>query len=63
MIGRYAFAVVIGTVVTLSLLFVAGAIAFLYALLPDLALTEGGLAVGALRRWRVVPWASVRTVR
>jgi hypothetical protein len=47
----------------LGLLLTAGALAFLRALLPDLALTEGGLAVGALRRWRVVPWTSVRTVR
>jgi len=47
----------------LGLLLTAAALAFLRALLPDLALTEGGLAVGALRRWRVVPWASVRTVR
>jgi hypothetical protein len=47
----------------LGLLLAAAALAFLRALLPDLALTEGGLFVGALRGWRVVPWASVRAVR
>jgi hypothetical protein len=47
----------------LSLLLVAGAIAFLYDLLPDLALADDGLAVHRLLGWRVVPWAAVKVVR
>lgn len=47
----------------LSLLFVAGALSFLYALLPDLALSDEGLAVRTLTGWHVIPWTSVRVVR
>lgn len=47
----------------LSLVFVAGALAFLYALLPDLALTDDGLAVRTLLGWKVIPWAKVKVVR
>jgi hypothetical protein len=47
----------------LSLLFVAGAIAFLYALLPDLALTDEGLAARTVFGWRVIPWAAITVVR
>jgi hypothetical protein len=47
----------------LSLLLVAGAIAFLYDLLPDLALTDDGLAVHRLLGWQVVPWTTVKVVR
>ncbi|MGD2040906.1 MAG: hypothetical protein PVH11_08775 [Anaerolineae bacterium] len=47
----------------LSLLFVAGAIAFLYAALPDLSLAEGGLAARTALGWRAIPWASITTVR
>jgi len=47
----------------LSLLFVAGAIAFLYALLPDLALTDEGMAARTVFGWRVIPWATITVVR
>jgi len=47
----------------LSLLFVAGAIAFLYDLLPDLALTDEGLAARTVFGWRVIPWAAITVVR
>jgi hypothetical protein len=49
--------------VHLSLILVAGALAFLRAILPDLALADEGLAVRSLGGWRVIPWASVRVVR
>jgi hypothetical protein len=47
----------------LSLLLVAVAIAFLYDLLPDLALADDGLAVHRLLGWQVIPWTAVKTVR
>jgi hypothetical protein len=47
----------------LGLLFVAGAIAFLYDLLPDLALTDEGLAARTILGWRVIPWTAIRVVR
>jgi len=47
----------------LSLLFVAGAIAFLYDLLPDLALTDEGLAARTIFGWRVIPWTKINVVR
>ena len=47
----------------LSLVFVAATLAFLYALLPDLALTDDGLAVRTLLGWKVIPWAKVKVVR
>lgn len=47
----------------LSLLLTAGALAVLYAFLPDLALADEGLAVRTWRGWRVVPWHTVRAVR
>lgn len=47
----------------LSLLLTAGALALLYAFLPDLALADEGLAVRTWRRWYVVPWSAVRVVR
>jgi hypothetical protein len=47
----------------ISLLLTAGAIAFIYALLPDLALDDEGLMVRTPGGWRVVPWAKMRVVR
>ena len=46
-----------------SLLFAAGAIAFIYAVLPDLSLTDGGLAARTALGWRAIPWSSITTVR
>jgi hypothetical protein len=47
----------------LSLVLVAGALAFLYSLLPDLALADDGLAVHTLSGWHVIPWTTVKVVR
>ena len=47
----------------LSLLLTAGAVVFVYAFLPDLALTDEGLAVHTIWGWRVIPWKTVRVVR
>lgn len=47
----------------LGLVLAAGAIASAYAILPDLSLAEGGLAVRTLRGWQLVPWTAVRVVR
>ncbi len=47
----------------LSLLLVAGAIAFLYHILPDLTLADDGLAMRTLLGWQRIPWTSVRAVR
>ena len=42
---------------------VAGAIAFVYTILPDLSLADDGLLVRGFRRWRLVPWTSIQVVR
>ncbi len=47
----------------LSLVLVAGAIACLYHILPDMSLADDGLAVHTLLGWQVVPWTAVRVVR
>jgi hypothetical protein len=47
----------------LGLLLVAGAIAFLYTFLPDLALADEGLAARTLTGWQVIPWTAVKVVR
>lgn len=47
----------------LSLLLVAGAVAFLYDFLPDLSLADEGLAVRTVLGWKSVPWTAVRVVR
>jgi hypothetical protein len=49
--------------VHLSLALAAGAIAFVYHVLPPLSLTDDGLAIRTLTGWQVVPWTAVRTVR
>ncbi len=41
----------------------AGAIALIYALLPDLSLTDDGLAVHGLLGWQTIPWTAVKVVR
>jgi hypothetical protein len=46
-----------------GLLLTAGALALLYALLPDLSIDDEGLAVHTLTGWQVVPWAAVTAVR
>jgi hypothetical protein len=46
-----------------SLLLAYWAIRIVYDLLPDLGLVNDGLAVHRFRRWQVVPWATVHTVR
>jgi hypothetical protein len=47
----------------LSLLLVAGAVAFLYDFLPDLSLVSEGLAVRTVLGWKSIPWTAVRVVR
>jgi len=47
----------------LGLLLTVGSLAFVYLILPDLALADEGLAVRTLFGWRVMPWAAVTTVR
>lgn len=47
----------------LGLLLAAWSAVIVADLLPDLALADDGLAVRRLRRWTVVPWATIRTVR
>jgi hypothetical protein len=49
--------------VHVSLLLVAGAVAFVYAFLPDLSLADEGLAVHTFLGWHVVPWRLVTVVR
>lgn len=46
-----------------GLLLAAGAVAVVYAFLPDLGLADGGLAVRTLRGWWLVPWTTIKTVR
>jgi hypothetical protein len=46
-----------------GLLLTAGAVAFVYALLPDLALADDGLAVRTITGWRVIPWRAITAVR
>jgi hypothetical protein len=46
-----------------GILFTAGALALLYALLPDLAIDDEGLAVRTLTGWQVIPWTAVTVVR
>jgi hypothetical protein len=47
----------------LGILLTAGALAFFYALLPDLSIDDEGLAVHTLTGWHVIPWATVTAVR
>jgi hypothetical protein len=47
----------------LGLLLTAGSLAFVYALLPDLALADEGLLARTLRGWRLIPWNTVQAVR
>ncbi len=47
----------------LSLLLTAGAVALIFALLPDLSLADDGLAVRTWSGWRVIPWSAMRAVR
>jgi hypothetical protein len=47
----------------LGLLLTAGALAFLYSLLPNLSIADEGLAVHTLTGWHVIPWASIAVVR
>jgi hypothetical protein len=46
-----------------GLLVVAGAIAILYHIFPDLSLTDDGLATRTLTGWQVIPWTRVKAVR
>jgi len=47
----------------LGLLLTVGSLAFVALFLPDLAMTDDGLAVRTLFGWRVMPWAAVAAVR
>jgi hypothetical protein len=47
----------------LGLLLTVGSLAFVTLFLPDLALTDDGLAVRTLFGWRVMPWAAITAVR
>jgi len=46
----------------LGLALTVGSMAFVMLFLPDLALTDDGLAVRTLFGWRVMPWAAVTAV-
>ena len=46
-----------------GLLLTAGALALIYAMLPDLSLDDEGLAVRTLTGWHVIPWSAVTAVR
>ncbi len=46
-----------------GLLLTAGAVAFASTFLPDLSLTDHGLAVRTLLGWEVIPWTKVSMVR
>jgi hypothetical protein len=41
----------------------AGAVAILYAFLPDLGLVDDGLAMRTLQGWWLIPWKTIKTVR
>jgi hypothetical protein len=47
----------------LGLLLTVGAVDLIYALLPDLSVSDDGLAVRTWRGWDVVPWSTIRAVR
>jgi hypothetical protein len=47
----------------LGLLLAAGAVAIVYAFLPDLGLADDGLAVRTIRGWWLVPWRTIHAVR
>ena len=47
----------------ISLLLTAGAMASVFAFLPDLSLADDGLAVRTILGWRLVPWATIHIVR
>ncbi len=47
----------------LSLLLAAGAVAVVYAFLPDLSLADEGLAVRTIWGWQAIPWGTVTAVR
>jgi hypothetical protein len=46
-----------------GILLTAGALAFLYAALPNLSIADEGLAVRTLTGWHVIPWATIAVVR
>ncbi len=47
----------------LSLILVAGAIAFIYYFLPDLSLADDGLAMRSITGWSAIPWQTITAVR
>ncbi len=47
----------------LGLPLAAGAVAVVYAFLPDFGLAEGGLAMRTLTGWWLIPWTTIRAVR
>ncbi len=47
----------------LGLLLTAGALAFIYASLPELSIADEGLAVHTLSGWQVIPWSAITVVR
>jgi hypothetical protein len=47
----------------LGLVLTAVALAFVYTFLPDLSLTDEGLAMRTLMGWRAIPWTMVKVVR
>jgi hypothetical protein len=47
----------------LGLLLTSGAVALVYAFLPDLSVADDGLAIRTWYGWDVVPWNTIRTVR
>lgn len=47
----------------LGLLLTAGALAFIYASLPDLSIADEGLAVHTLTGWQIIPWSAITVVR
>jgi hypothetical protein len=47
----------------LGLPLAGGAVAIVFAFLPDLGLADEGLAVHTLRGWWLIPWKTIKTVR
>ena len=47
----------------LGLILVAGAVAFIYDFLPDLSLSDKGLAMRSILGWNAIPWQTIKAVR
>lgn len=47
----------------LSLLFVAGSIAFILGFLPDIAMADEGLSIRSVLGWKTIPWNTIAATR